>query len=104
MSASVCTAWILVAGLAAEDQHRAARREARGVSAIVGLPDNECVTEIWEAECTREILRQAIRALREETRIDNHTIRAFELLAFQGLAPSEVAARPDSADRGRRKQ
>ena len=74
---------------------RSSRREVHGLSAIIDLPDQDRLTEIWEAECEREIFRRAIRSLHEHTRVDPHTIRAFELLAFQQRLPAEVAAELD---------
>ncbi len=74
---------------------RAVRREKRGLSALGNLPDENHLSTIWERESERAILCKAIRTLREETRIDANTIRAFELLALRQLAPSEVAAELD---------
>ncbi len=92
------SAWIL--GIARhcvieQQRRRARRREARGVSAIVGLPGRDHLALIWEAECTRAVFRRALRTLREETRTDGQTIRAFELLTFHGVGPAQVAAELD---------
>ena len=78
-----------------QQRARAKRRKERGLSALTKLPDHNHLTKIWDAECDREILRRAFRSLRDETRIDTHTIRAFELLAVGQRAPSEVAAELD---------
>ena len=75
-----------------QQRARAARREQRGISALAELPGDDCWAEIWDAECDREVLRQAVQVLHTETRIDAETIRAFELLAFHQLAPSQAAA------------
>lgn len=74
-------------------RRRAGQREQRGVSALADLPNRDRLAEIWQAECEQEILRQALRALHEETRTDEQTIRAFELLAIEHLPPADVAAR-----------
>jgi len=76
-------------------QHRrSSRREARGLSAIDGLTDDEAMAAAeaaWNAECEREILCQALRRLRAETRTEARTLQAFEMLALQGLTPAVVA-------------
>lgn len=71
---------------------RAARREQRGVSAIIDLPGENQMTVMWREQCEQEILQQAIVSLREESKTEQQTIRAFELVAFQQQAPKEVAA------------
>ncbi len=69
----------------------ASRRERPGLSAAGELPGDDQLERIWSAERDRVILQQALRALREESRIDARTIRAFELVAFQQLTPAEAA-------------
>jgi len=49
------------------------------------------LTAIWETERRRAILRRAMTELREASRTEPHTLRAFELLCVHRLAP-EVAA------------
>ena len=89
------SSWIIgIARHCIIDQQRAwaARREARGGSALADLPAHDRLEEFWDAECKREIARRAIQTLRESTRIDARTIQAFELLAFEQRSPAEVAA------------
>jgi len=74
-----------------QQRNQAARREARGMSALITLPDQDSLAEIWEAECDREILRRGVNVLRSETRLDPQTLQAFELLAFPHREMSEVA-------------
>ena len=66
-----------------------------GDSLIVELadapPDDERLTRIWAAERERAILGEAMRVLRESTRTDERTIRAFELFAIRGVPAEEVA-------------
>ena len=68
-----------------------ARREQRGVSAIMDLPGRDQLTELWNQQCEQEILQQALEMLKEETRTDARTIRAFELFALRHQPPDEVA-------------
>ena len=72
-------------------QKRASRREQRGMSAIVELPGEDPLAAIWQVECEREILQQAVESLRSETRIDERTIKAFKRIAFDHKTPAEVA-------------
>jgi len=67
------------------------RRERRGLSAVAEVPDDAEVAEVWDDECEREILRKGMAALRQETKTDSRTIRAFEMLAFDGRRPAQVA-------------
>ena len=71
---------------------RAARREERGLSALVEVPADDQLAALWEAQCRREILSQALQALRRESRLDPQTIQAFELLVLQHHTPAEVSA------------
>jgi len=74
---------------------RAARREQRGISALADVPGEDRLADIWDGECQREILRQGLNALREHTRLEPQTIRAFELLALGQRTSAEVAAECD---------
>lgn len=73
-------------------QRRARRREVHGVSALADFPGDDELDRIWDAECQQAILREGLAELRERTRIDEGTLRAFELLAFEAQSPAEVAA------------
>ncbi len=72
-------------------QSRAARAKERGLSAVAELPDDTTLTELWDTECEQEILRQGLDELRRETKTDARTLRAFEMVAFDGRRPAEVA-------------
>jgi RNA polymerase sigma factor (sigma-70 family) len=74
-----------------QQKKNVARREARGVSGLVGLPGDDELTSLWDAECERAILARAVAALHTETDTDPRTVLAFELLAFQQLTPAQVA-------------
>lgn len=71
-------------------QHRATDPK-RGMSAISELPDESTLDAMWNEECEQEILRQGISELRQQTRTEEGTIRVFEMLAFDGRKPADVA-------------
>jgi len=71
---------------------RAARRERRGVSAILDLPGQDRMSDLWREQCEQEILQQAITTLRDESRTEARTIQAFELIVFHNQMPKDVAA------------
>ena len=70
----------------------AARREQRGVSAIVDLPGDDHLSKLWDEQCEQAILQQAISTLKRETRTDKQTVCAFELMAFQQRSAPDVAS------------
>lgn len=72
-------------------QRKARGGRERGLSAIDDLPDQATLTRMWDEQCQQEILRQGLDELRRETKTGAGTIRAFELMAFEGLRPAEVA-------------
>lgn len=70
---------------------QARRRERRGESAIVELPDGARLTRIWDEECRQAILRDALKRLREVTRTDPRTIDAFVRHVIDRQPPETVA-------------
>ena len=70
---------------------RRATDPKRGMSAISELPDETTLNAMWDEECEHEILRQGISELRQQTRTEEGTIRAFEMLAFDGRTPADIA-------------
>jgi RNA polymerase sigma-70 factor (ECF subfamily) len=76
-------------------QRRAARRRERGLSAVGDLPDPATMTRIWDEECEQELLRQGLVELRQQTKTEAPTMRAFEMVALDGRRPAEVAAELD---------
>ena len=62
---------------------QATRREQRGVSAVVELPDEATLGPIWDDACEQAILREAMTRLRQETRTDECTLAIFEMVAFE---------------------
>jgi RNA polymerase sigma-70 factor (ECF subfamily) len=72
-------------------QSRADRLERRGESAFPDVLESNQLESIWDEECRRVFLEHAMRELREETRTDPRTIRAFEMLAFEKREAADVA-------------
>lgn len=70
----------------------AGRLERRGESAFVEVLDSNELESIWDEECRRALLQLGLRELREETRTDPRTIRAFEMLALEKCDAGQVAA------------
>jgi DNA-directed RNA polymerase specialized sigma24 family protein len=65
---------------------------AQGESAIVDLDDDRSVGDAYDAQRRLAILREALQELREKTKTDSKTIRAFELLYYHGMSVQAVAA------------
>lgn len=86
-------AWLLgiARNIALGMRRRRPAARVGGNSALDELPADSELTRIWEEEREREIFAQAMRRLREATRLDDNTIRAFELYAIQGLPVADVA-------------
>jgi RNA polymerase sigma factor (sigma-70 family) len=61
-------------------------------SAIVNLDDDRSVGDAYETQRRLAILREALQELREKTKTDPRTIRAFELLYYHGMSVPAVAA------------
>jgi len=76
------------------DRRRAVfnRRERRGDSVLITLPDDARLSEIWETERRTVLLRRALTVLRETSRITDQTIRAFELFVLHERTADDVAA------------
>jgi len=70
---------------------RAKRREWRGDSVIAELPDDNRLTAVWEVERKRAILRQAIAELRDQSKLNEKAIHAFERYVVQERPAAEVA-------------
>jgi RNA polymerase sigma-70 factor (ECF subfamily) len=87
------SSWIIgIARNCIADQGQArARRREQHLSAEGELPDEATLTRIWDAECQRQILHEAVAELRRVSRTDPRTIQIFEMLAFQERPPAEIA-------------
>jgi RNA polymerase sigma-70 factor (ECF subfamily) len=62
------------------------------VAEVVGaLDDPNRLQAAWDAEHRQAVLREAMLELRQSTKTDERTIRAFELVAAHGRSPQQVA-------------
>lgn len=67
------------------------RRGARGDSMLMILPDDETVGKAWVDEEDRLVAKQALEALRTQTRVTEQNIRIFELVDVKNVPPEEAA-------------
>lgn len=56
------------------------------------LSDEAHLTRVWERERDGVILAQAIAQLGQSSRLEEHTLRAFDLFVVRGVPAQEVAA------------
>lgn len=89
------SSWII--GIACHriaDVGRERRRHAgeRGESVLVDLPNAQRAEKDWEEETQRVVMERALEELRSQTRLDERTIRAFELSALRSMPAEAVAA------------
>lgn len=68
---------------------RAGQQDAADIGA--SIPDEAHLSQIWERERDAAILGQALAELGRSSRIEEHTLRAFELFVVRGVPASEVA-------------
>lgn len=74
------------------------KREYRGESAMVTLPnDDECST-LWDQERRTVILQLAMQELRATTRAHDRTIKAFEMVAMNQIPVATVASDLDMTE------
>jgi RNA polymerase sigma-70 factor (ECF subfamily) len=87
--------WLIgIARCRLADMRRAAgrRREQRGESAIIHLPEDADAEKIWDAEQRRVIFEQAFRELRETSRFRAQTIEAFDRVVLRHEPIDQVGA------------
>lgn len=72
---------------------KAARREARGESAMVMLPDESELGALWESECRRAVLENAMQEMTQSSRVSPLTLEAFRLHVVDELSVEDVASR-----------
>jgi DNA-directed RNA polymerase specialized sigma24 family protein len=70
---------------------KARQRRERGVSAMEELPDEGAMEQDWREARQKVILERAMEVLRTETKMDERTIKAFDLCAVRNV-PAEAAA------------
>lgn len=89
------SSWLLgIARNCARAQQRGegrAQPAGSGVEEVAAASEAQ-LTQIWTREREVAVLAQALEALRRSPRIEEHTLRAFELVAIRGVPPAEVAA------------
>lgn len=79
------------------DMRRRRRGEHRagGDSLIAELPagrsEEEHLSHVWAREREKAVLTQAMVKLRQSARMEEHTMRAFELFTVRGMPAAEVA-------------
>ncbi|RJP41702.1 MAG: RNA polymerase sigma factor [Phycisphaerales bacterium] len=72
---------------------QARRRQVRGESAFEEAPpDDAALGAIWEEEVRQAVVRRSLEELRERSRMDPKTVRAFEMVALEQRSAAEVAA------------
>lgn len=71
---------------------QAARRENRGESAMIDIPADDELNQLWEAERRRVLLSQALAELRAQSKLSDKTMTAFEQYVLQERPVDEVAA------------
>jgi len=76
------------------DLVRADRQERvrRGESAMVALPEQREIEGAWDLEERRVIWREAMRELRQSSKLGEVSIRAFELVVEHKFSPEAAAA------------
>ncbi len=87
--------WILaIARTKIADTHRkrGVRKEARGESALITVPTEGELEDIWTSERRHVILREALADLQAKSKTADKTILAFEMLVFHRKRAPEVAA------------
>jgi DNA-directed RNA polymerase specialized sigma24 family protein len=88
------SSWIL--GIAHHEVLRVFRRAGRtpsaGLTAIAETPDEPSLRSIWDEERDRTILTRAMGVLRDESDIEDKTLRAFELVGLRGVPAAEAAS------------
>lgn len=71
----------------------APRRDWQAPDGVLGaIPDEAHLTRLWEQERRLVILGRAIGVLRDEGKIDESTLLAFELFALRGVGAEQAAA------------
>lgn len=66
-----------------------------GATAMAEVADEQTLRTIWTDERDRAIFERALNILRDESAVDDRTLRAFELVALRGVPAAEVAAQCD---------
>ncbi|MDP7070939.1 MAG: sigma-70 family RNA polymerase sigma factor [Phycisphaerales bacterium] len=87
--------WILaIARTKIADAHRkrGVRKEYRGESALVTMPTEAELEDLWSTERRQVILREALRELQSRSKMADRTIRAFEMIVFHRRSVTDIAS------------
>lgn len=71
---------------------RARRKDWRGDSALEDQAQRDLLAQTWDQSRKQAILLEAVRRLKESSRMAERTIRAFELVGLQNV-PAEAVAK-----------
>jgi RNA polymerase sigma-70 factor (ECF subfamily) len=77
---------------------KAVRREARGESAMVTIPKDQELEDIWSTERRFVVLREALAELQANSKTSDRSIRAFEMLVFHRRSVGDVAGELDMSE------
>ena len=80
-------------------RRQAMRRERRGTSALVDLPEHAQLSQIWDAEAERSVLGRALAELARSGKVTARTLEAFRLNVIEQRPVDEVARRLDTTAR-----
>ncbi|MHC5115066.1 MAG: RNA polymerase sigma factor [Planctomycetota bacterium] len=69
----------------------ARRPAAPAGSAILALPDEAELTNVWESERRMVVLQEALNELRSKTKLSEQTLKAFEMLVIRQMPVSAIA-------------
>ncbi len=93
--------WILAIArtkIADTYRKRGVRKEARGESALIAVPTDAELEDVWTSERRHVILREALADLQATSKTADKTILAFEMLVFHRKNASDVAAELDMSE------
>lgn len=77
---------------AMRDRKRAGGSAAARADDLPEPPDEGSIRSIWSEERDRAILDQALRILRDDSSVDDRTLRAFELVGLRAVPAAQAAA------------
>ncbi len=69
-----------------------AAHDAAPLGEVDAMADEAALRRVWGEERDRELLMRAVDTLRDDSSIEDRTLRAFELVALRGVPAAEAAA------------
>lgn len=76
---------------AMRDRKRAGPNARQPADDLPDVPDEGRLRSLWSEERDRAILEQALRILRDDSSIDDRTLRAFELVGLRAVPAPQAA-------------